>query len=154
MAPDSRPQDDEGASWSDAVDEIATRRELAARMGGEERVARQRAQGKLTIRERIDSFLDQDSFFEIGGMAGTGEYDAEGRLTDFIPSGYVLGLGTVDGRQVCVGGEDFTVRGGSGGGGRVPGAGCSQPHCSAASRSSSSPMALALPPAATTPPAV
>ena len=121
MATDAESRKDASASWSDSVDEIDRRRELAGRMGGEERVARQRAQGKLTIRERIDGFLDSGSFFEVGGMAGTGEYDPDGRLTDFIPAGYVLGLGTVDGREVCVGGEDFTVRGGSGGGGKGPG---------------------------------
>ena len=121
MATEAESREDASASWSDAVDEIERRRELAARMGGEERVARQRAQGKLTIRERIDRFVDPGSFFEIGGMAGTGDYDADGRLKDFIPAGYVLGLGAVDGREVCVGGEDFTVRGGSGGGGKGPG---------------------------------
>ena len=121
MPGNAESREDAAASWSDAVHEIARRRDLAAEMGGEERVARQRAQGKLTIRERIDRFLDPGSFFEIGGMAGAGEYDAEGRLTGFIPAGYVLGLGTVGGREVCVGGEDFTVRGGSGGGGKGPG---------------------------------
>ena len=123
MAPDSESESrgDAADSWSQSVAEIARRRDLAAEMGGEERVARQRAQGKLTVRERIDRFVDPGSFLEVGGMAGTGEYDAEGRLTGFIPAGYVLGLGTVNGREVCVGGEDFTVRGGSGGGGKGPG---------------------------------
>ncbi len=121
MATHAESRDDPSAPWAGAVDEIAQRRELAARMGGEERVKRQRAQGKLTIRERIERFLDPGSFFEVGGMAGSGEYDDEGRLTGFIPAGYVLGLGTLAGREVCVGGEDFTVRGGSGGGGKGPG---------------------------------
>ena len=85
MATDAESRKEAAASWTDAVEEIERRRELAARMGGEERVQRQRAQGKLTIRERVEAFLDTGSFFEIGGMAGTGEYDADGRLTDFIP---------------------------------------------------------------------
>jgi len=66
MATDAESRKDASASWSDSVDEIERRRELAGRMGGEERVARQRAQGKLTIRERIDGFLDPGSFFESG----------------------------------------------------------------------------------------
>ena len=121
MATEADSRTGRDASWDDAVDEIARRKELALRMGGEERVARQHDQGKLTIRERIDRFLDPGSFFEIGEMAGTGQYDAEGRLVDVIPHGYVMGMGTVDGRKVCVGGEDFTVRGGSGGGRKGPG---------------------------------
>ncbi len=45
MATDAESRKDASASWSDSVDEIERRRELAGRMGGEERVARQRAQG-------------------------------------------------------------------------------------------------------------
>ena len=45
-------------SWEPELDELARRTELARRMGGEEKVARHRAQGKLTVRERIDALLD------------------------------------------------------------------------------------------------
>lgn len=103
--------------WHDAVKEIDRRRELSKLHGGEERVARQHRLGKYTIRERIDRFLDPDSFFEIGALAGAGDYDEQGRLKDFIHSAFVAGLGKVDGRQLCVGGEDFTQGGGSGGSG-------------------------------------
>jgi acetyl-CoA carboxylase carboxyltransferase component len=59
------------------------------------------------VRERIDALLDPGSFVELGALAG--DQTSEG----FVPSGYVGGLGRIDGRDVAVGGEDFTVRGGS-----------------------------------------
>jgi acetyl-CoA carboxylase carboxyltransferase component len=108
-------------TWADAIEEMELRRDLASRMGGQERIERQHSQGKLTIRERIDRFLDPGSFFEVGGMVGEGEYDDEGRLVDFHPGAYVMGTGRVNGRMVCVGGEDFTISGGSGGANKGPG---------------------------------
>ena len=100
-------------TWLEEVEEIRRRRELALRMGGEERVARQHAKGRLTIRERIDGLVDDGSFVEIGQLMGRGIYE-QGVLTDLVPDAYVAGLARVDGRDVVVGGEDFTVRGGSG----------------------------------------
>ena len=98
--------------WQQEVEEIALRERLAHRMGGEERVKRQHEHGKLTIRERIDGVVDPGSFHEIGGLAGAGVYQ-NGSLTDFVPTPYVGGLAKIDGRGVVVGGEDFTVAGGS-----------------------------------------
>jgi acetyl-CoA carboxylase carboxyltransferase component len=100
-------------SWQKEVDEIAKRRELAEQLGGEERVARHRSQGKLTARERVDAILDEGSFREAGILTGKVDYDADGQLTDFTPSNIVGGTGRIDDRRVCVAAEDFTVRGGS-----------------------------------------
>lgn len=100
-------------SWDDAIEEIGRRRTMAREQGGAEAVARQHGKGRLTIRERIDGLLDPGSFDELGPAAGVPERDAEGRLTGFQPANFVLGLGLVDGRPVAVGGEDFTLRGGS-----------------------------------------
>lgn len=105
-------------SWEDAVREIVQRRSLAKQMGGEERVARQHAAGRYTVRERIDGFLDAGSFREVGGLAAEVEKNEAGEIVSYTPSAYVAGLGKVDGQLVCVGGADFTVRGGSGRGGR------------------------------------
>jgi acetyl-CoA carboxylase carboxyltransferase component len=117
-----------GGDWAEGVAEIAKRRQLALKMGGQERIDRQHNLGKLTIRERIERFLDPGSFLEIGPLAGSGHYDADGNLTDFDPAAYVTGIGKVNGRDVCVGGEDFTLSGGSGGGGGHKGpAGFMQP---------------------------
>jgi acetyl-CoA carboxylase carboxyltransferase component len=79
-------------------------------MGGQERIDRHHAGGKLTIRERIDVLVDPGSFMELGVTAGSYLSDDDG---SFVPDPYVCGLARIDGREVIVGGEDFTVRGGS-----------------------------------------
>src|SRR5579875_161534 len=102
--------------WEPEIREIASRRQLAARMGGDEAIARQHAAGKLTVRERIERLLDPGSFLEFGSLVGTAEYHQE-TLTAFRPANFVMGTGTIDGRMIVVGGEDFTVRGGAADGG-------------------------------------
>lgn len=97
-------------SWQKELDEAAERRAMALQMGGEERVARQRSAGKLTVRERIDGVLDPGSFHEIGDLSGHGAYDEENRLVKLTPSAFVMGRGRVEGRPVVLGGHDFTVR--------------------------------------------
>ena len=99
-------------SWKPEVDELERRRELARRMGGPERIARQHGQGKLTVRERIDALADKGSFREFMGLVGHGIYD-NGTLVDFRPKPSVEGVCTLDGRNVIVTGGDFTTRGGS-----------------------------------------
>ncbi|MGD9990676.1 acyl-CoA carboxylase subunit beta [Pseudonocardia sp.] len=105
--------------WSPEVAEIDRRRALAMQMGGPERVARQHAAGRLTIRERIDGLVDPGSFHEFGALVGSATYE-NGVMSGFTPEPYVGGLAKIDGRPVVVAGEDFTVRGGSAQGG-VPG---------------------------------
>jgi acetyl-CoA carboxylase carboxyltransferase component len=100
-------------SWKREVDGIEERTRLAAKHGGDEAVAKQHELGRLTIRERIDTLVDTNSFREQGPIAGQAELDAGGELRSFSPANYVLGLGKIDGRPVVVGGEDFTQRGGS-----------------------------------------
>jgi len=100
-------------SWQKEVDEIAERRALALRHGGEEAEARQHAKGRLTLRERIDRLLDAESFQEVGPIAGGATLDADGNRTGFTPANFLLGFGKIDGRACIVGGEDFTVGGGS-----------------------------------------
>jgi acetyl-CoA carboxylase carboxyltransferase component len=100
-------------SWQDEVDGIARRRELARTMGGEQAVARQHERGRLSIRERIDRVADAGSFYEQAPMAGHGQLGEDGELEAFTPANYVLGLARVEGRPCVLGGEDFTLRGGS-----------------------------------------
>ncbi len=99
-------------SWKPEVKEIHLRRRKALQLGGRERVRRHQDSGKLTVRERIELLLDAGSFEEVGQLAGEGVW-ADGRFKDITPAPYVMGLGRIDGRCVAVGGEDFTVRGGS-----------------------------------------
>ncbi|MEA2313246.1 MAG: hypothetical protein QOE28_3214 [Solirubrobacteraceae bacterium] len=100
-------------TWEPELEELRRREALAHAMGGEERVARQRAAGKLTVRERIDRLLDDGTFHETGALAGAGSYDADGELEGFLPANMVVGQGEVEGRGVVVQGDDFTVRGGA-----------------------------------------
>jgi acetyl-CoA carboxylase carboxyltransferase component len=100
-------------SWEKEVDDIRRREMLAEKMGGAEKVARQKAQGKLDARERLRRLLDTDSFREIGKIAGRGSYDEQGELTDFAPSNFIFGRGRIDDRPVVASADDFTVRGGA-----------------------------------------
>ena len=100
-------------SWRAEVEELARKRALARAQGGAESVARQHAKGRLTIRERIDALLDEGSFRELGAAAGDADRDEAGALRGFAPANFVLGFGAIDGRRCVVGGEDFTLKGGS-----------------------------------------
>jgi acetyl-CoA carboxylase carboxyltransferase component len=100
-------------TWEPELEELRRREELARRMGGEERVARQHATGRLTVRERIERLFDAGSFHEAGAIAGQGTYDEHGELTDFLPANMLVGQGRIDGRRAVLQGDDFTVRGGA-----------------------------------------
>ncbi len=73
-----------------------------------DRVARQHAQGKKTARERLNLLLDSESFQEIDYYAKS-PYINQKECTD----GVVTGFGTIDGRQIAVYAQDFTIKGGS-----------------------------------------
>src|SRR5262245_43388608 len=104
-------------SWKPELDDLERRRKLAREMGGPDKVGRHKAQGKLTVRERIAGLVDEGSFEEIGSVAGFPEYDAEGNLTGLTPANVVCGRARIDGRNVFVTGDYFTVRGGANDGG-------------------------------------
>ncbi|MEA2136269.1 MAG: hypothetical protein QOC68_4178, partial [Solirubrobacteraceae bacterium] len=100
-------------SWEPELEELARREALAREMGGEERVARQHASGRRTVRERIERLFDPGSFHETGALAGVGAYGDDGELSDFTPANMVCGHGEIEGRPAVVQGDDFTVRGGA-----------------------------------------
>ncbi|MGB3431960.1 acyl-CoA carboxylase subunit beta [Achromobacter sp.] len=100
-------------SWTQELDELARRKEYSLRMGGVEKVQRQHDAGKLDIRQRIERLVDGGSFVEVGGLAGSGEYDEQGRLVDVMPSNVIMGRAALDRKNVVVVGDDFTVRGGA-----------------------------------------
>jgi len=100
-------------SDNDKFRRLADLDQRAALGGGQARIDKQHALGKLTARERIDLLLDPGSFVEMGRFVAH-------RATDFgmqeqrVPGdGVVTGHGTVDGRRVFVFAQDFTVFGGS-----------------------------------------
>src|SRR6266852_8201997 len=100
-------------TWKPELDDLARREAFAREMGGVDKVKRQRDQGRLTVRERIDRLVDSTSFHEIGAISGSAEYDEHGELKNLTPANCVFGRGKIDGRTVVVVGDDFTVRGGS-----------------------------------------
>lgn len=100
-------------SWEPELEEIARRRKRVQQMGGEERVARHIEAGRTPVRERVAQLLDTGSFRETGSLASKVEYDEEGRIKSLTPSNFVTGRGMIDGRQVVIGCDDFTVRGGA-----------------------------------------
>lgn len=107
---DTTPADESGPWWRA---ELARRSRFAAEMGGADKVARQHGAGRLTARERITYLVDSGSWQEIGMFTGVGAYDNDHRLTSVTPANVVTGIGRIDGCDVCVVAEDFTVRGGS-----------------------------------------
>ena len=100
-------------SWQPEIDELRRREALARELGGPERVARQHASGRRTVRERIEALLDAGSFHETGAIAGAARYGDDGALRDFTPANMVIGRGRIGGRRAVVQGDDFTVRGGA-----------------------------------------
>src|SRR5262249_10691952 len=99
--------------WQKELDELRRREEFAEQLGGPERVKRQHDGGRLTIRERIARLVDPGSFHELGKIAGHARYDERNDLAAFTASNFVFGRATIDHRPIVVGGDDFTVRGGS-----------------------------------------
>ncbi|WP_199485284.1 acyl-CoA carboxylase subunit beta [Actinomadura craniellae] len=95
------------------IADLERRRYETVHAGSARAVEKQHAKGKMTARERIDALLDPGSFVEFDGLA-------RHRSTNFgmeknrpYGDGVVTGHGTIDGRQVAVFSQDFTVSGGS-----------------------------------------
>jgi acetyl-CoA carboxylase carboxyltransferase component len=100
-------------SDSSHLAELRRRAGLAREMGGAEKVARHHARGKLDARARIARLCDESSFREVGSISGVAVYAADGALTDFSPANFIFGRARIDGRDVVVTADDFTVRGGA-----------------------------------------
>ena len=95
------------------VEELHERRARARLGGGEERIARQHEQGKLTARERLELLIDPGTFTELGIHAGI-HHSVRGLEDKEAPAdGVITGYGRVDGRMVAVAAYDFTVMAGS-----------------------------------------
>jgi len=90
------------------VDCWKIKKEIALQGGGELRIEKQTQSGKKTARERISMLLDEDSFEEIDQLA-TSQFLTQKEYTD----GVITGFGTVEGQQVAVYAQDFTIKGGS-----------------------------------------
>lgn len=95
------------------LDELKERTAAAEIGGGKDRLEKQRASGKMTARERIDFFLDDGSFEEFDKFVVHRSRDFNLDKQRYPGDGVVTGHGLVDGREVFVFAQDFTVFGGS-----------------------------------------
>lgn len=95
------------------IELLKERSRTAEEGGGADRIAKQKRSGKLTARERIDFFLDESSFEEFDKFVVHRSTDFGLEKQKFPGDGVVTGHGLVDGREVFVFAQDFTVFGGS-----------------------------------------
>lgn len=97
----------------EVLEELERRREAAKLGGGQRRIDAQHGRGKLTARERLSVFLDEESFEEFDMFVEHRSTDFGMDRTRIAGDGVVTGWGTVNGRTVFVFAKDFTVFGGS-----------------------------------------
>ena len=95
------------------LQELTRRNQEALQGGGPDRLQRQHELSKFTARERVDLVLDPGSFVELDRFKTHRCTDFDMDKKKFLGDGVVTGYGTVDGRQVFVFSQDFTVFGGS-----------------------------------------
>ena len=93
--------------------DLHRRNDEAVHAGSERAIEKQHAKGKMTARERIAMLLDEGSFVEMDELARHRSTAFGMEKTRPYGDGVVTGYGTIDGRQVCVFAQDFTVFGGS-----------------------------------------
>ncbi len=95
------------------IEELHRRRQKVNEAGGADRLARQRARGKWTARERIDALLDPLTFQELDRFALPLGGDRSANLEQFPGDGVITGYGQIDSRPVFVYAQDFSVHGGA-----------------------------------------
>lgn len=100
-------------SMEELCAELQEKRATASAGGGEKAIAKQKAKGKGTARERIDQLLDPGSFVEIDEFVTHRCTNFGLEKTKPLGDGVVTGWGTIDGRKVFIFSQDFTVLGGS-----------------------------------------
>src|SRR6056297_464223 len=100
-------------TMDDKIDELREKREEALKGGGEDRIESQHEKGKMTARERIDYFLDDDTFNEFDQLRTHRSHNFGMEEKQVKGDGVVTGYGEVNGRTVFVFAHDFTVFGGS-----------------------------------------
>ncbi len=103
----------EAMTLEDLQAELERRNRAAEAGGGQERIEKQHAAGKMSARERVELLLDDDTFEELDRLVVHDCRDF-GMEEQVVPGdGFVTGYGEIDGRQVFVFAHDFTVMGGS-----------------------------------------
>jgi acetyl-CoA carboxylase carboxyltransferase component len=94
----------------ETLQELARRRDKALAMGGPDKVAKRKAEGHLNARERIDHLIDPGSFCESGLFATSHRPEVRARTP---ADGKVAGFARIEGREVALVSNDFTVLGAS-----------------------------------------
>lgn len=95
------------------LDSLKQKSKLAEQGGGISRLEKQKSSGKMTARERIDFFLDEGTFEEFDKFVVHRSTDFGLAEQKYLGDGVVTGHGLVDGREVFVFAQDFTIFGGS-----------------------------------------
>src|SRR5918997_989388 len=91
------------------VDDLHERRARARLGGGEDKIARQHGQDKLTARERLALLIDEGTFVELG-IHGRPPFSQRAMEAKKAPAdGVITGWGDVEGRPCCIAAYDFTV---------------------------------------------
>src|SRR5687768_16103915 len=107
--PDSPEFDANRGHFVGLVKQLRDRLTVCRQGGGPKYLERHREQGKVPVRERIDSLLDPGSpFLELSPLAAWGMYENEAP-----GAGLVTGIGRVSGREVVILANDATVKGGT-----------------------------------------
>jgi methylmalonyl-CoA carboxyltransferase 12S subunit len=107
--------DAKAKSMDELIVALRQRREQVKLGGGTERLAKQREQGKLSARERVDTIVDAESLEEFGLFAQHRQTQFGMANKECPADGVVTAAATVDGRLVHLASQDFTVLGGSAG---------------------------------------
>jgi propionyl-CoA carboxylase beta chain len=107
------PEDIDIHTTAGKLADLDRRIDEAVHAGSAKAVEKQHAKGKMTARERIEKLFDDGSFVELDEFARhrSTAFGLEKRRP--YGDGVITGFGTIDGRQVCVFSQDFTVFGGS-----------------------------------------
>lgn len=107
--------DPNAKTMDELIEDLRRRRDRVKQGGGSDRLAKQRKQGKLTARERIEAIIDPNSLEEFGLFAQHRQTQFGMADKDCPADGVVTAAATVDGRLVHLASQDFTVLGGSAG---------------------------------------
>lgn len=101
------------ATVNEKIADLQQRKKVIISGGGEKRIGKQHASGKLTARERIDKLLDPNTFVEVDEFVKHRCVNFGMEKQENPGEGVVTGFGYVNGRLVFVFAQDFTVVGGS-----------------------------------------
>lgn len=95
----------------DVLNELERRRKKASAMGGPEKLKKRAERGELNAQDRLDTLVDPGSFIETGLLGASGMFKKDEEKTP--RDGKITGFAKINGRDVGVAVNDFTVKGAS-----------------------------------------